>query len=88
MIAARSPKVSKLPRSILKQLVKRFETTHRYGYTFDHHVDWLKGKGYPVSRSLVHRFSQRLRELKAQKPDATDILALYLDEVERSRICL
>lgn len=88
MISAPSPKVSKLPRSILKQLVKRFETTHIHGYTFDHHVDWLKQKGYPVSRSQIHRFCKQLRELKASNPDTTDILELYLNEIERSKICL
>jgi Protein of unknown function (DUF3486) len=88
MIAAPAPKIAKLPRSILTKLVKRFETSHIHGYTFDHHAQWLKEKGYPISRSLIHRFCQQLRELKASNPDTTDILDLYLNEIERSKICL
>lgn len=87
-MSAPAPKIAKLPRPILRQLVKRFESAHIHNYTFDHHTDWLKEKGYPISRSIIHRFSQRLREIKASNPDGVDILAVYLDEIERSRICL
>jgi hypothetical protein len=88
MMQAAVPKIAKLPRAILKQLVKRFESAHLHGYTFDHHTDWLKEKGYPISRSQIHRFCQELRELKAATPDSKDVLALYLDKIERSKICL
>jgi len=88
MIAASVPQIAKLPRSILKQLVKRFETAHIHGYTFDHHTQWLKDKGYPISRSLIHRFCKELREVKAANPDSEDILALYLNGIEQSKICL
>jgi hypothetical protein len=88
MMSAAAPKIAKLPRPILKKLVNRFETAHLKGYTFDHHFEWLKLKGYPISRSLIHRFCQQLRELKALNPDSEDILALYLNEIERSKICL
>ncbi len=88
MMAAPAQKIARIPRPILKQLVKRFETSHIHGYTFDHHAQWLKEKGYPISRSIIHRFCQRLREIKASNPDSEDILALYLDEATRSKICL
>ncbi|MBD2179502.1 DUF3486 family protein [Pseudanabaena sp. FACHB-1998] len=89
MIAARQiARISKLPRPVLRQLVKRFEQSHRKQLIIDDHVDWLAGKGYTISRSSVHRFIKQLRIIKASNPDGTDILALYLDEVERSGMCL
>ncbi|AFY75490.1 Protein of unknown function (DUF3486) (plasmid) [Synechococcus sp. PCC 7502] len=88
MKTAPIPKVAKLPRPILNQLVKRFESSHLHGYTFENHAQWLKDKGYPISRSVIHRFCGQLREVKASNPDGTDILAVYLDKVEQSRICL
>jgi uncharacterized protein YpbB len=88
MKTAQIAKIAKLPRPILNQLVKRFQSSHLQGYTFDHHAQWLKDKGYPISRSQVHRFCQQLREVKASNPDGTDILAAYLDKLEQSKICL
>jgi hypothetical protein len=82
------PKITFVPRAILRQLVKRFETSHIHGYTFDDHANWMREKGYPISRSIIHRFCQELRRLKASNPDSKDVLALYLDEIERSKICL
>jgi hypothetical protein len=88
MMSAPAPKIAKLPRAILRQLVKRFESAHQHGYTFTDHADWLREKGYKISRSLIHRFCQQLRQLKASNPHTTDILDLYLNELERSKICL
>lgn len=88
MISACIPKVAKLPRPILKQLVKRFESSHVNGYTFSDHEAWLKDRGYPISRSQVHRFCLQLREIKASNPNGADVLAVYLDKVEQSKICL
>lgn len=88
MISGSIPKIAKIPRAILRQLVKRFEQSHQHGYTFDQHTQWLKEKGYPISRSQIHKFCERLRALKSSNPDTTDVLDLYLNEIERSKICL
>lgn len=88
MKLGRSATIPKLPRAILRQLVKRFEDSHKTGATFTDHANWLTEKGHPVARSLVHKFCQQLRELKASNPEGTDVLALYLDKLERSKICL
>lgn len=86
--AQKIPKIAKLPRAVLKQLVKRLESAHQHNFTFSDHADWLSGKGYKISTSQVHRFCQELKELKASNPDVEDILALYLDNLERARIYL
>jgi len=88
MMSAPIPKIAKLPRAILRQLVKRFESAHLHDYTFTDHADWLREKGYTISRSLIHRFCKELREVKAANPDSEDILALYLNGIEQSKICL
>jgi|GEM_PF-2609461 len=89
MIAARQiAKISKLPRPVLRQLVRRLESAHRKELTIDDHVAWLAEKGHTISRSAVHRFIKQLRIIKASNPDGADVLALYLDEVERSGMCL
>jgi hypothetical protein len=89
MIGTRQiPKIAKLPRQVLRQLVKRLESAHLHDYTFTDHETWLTEKGYKISRSQVHRFCQELKELKASNPDGEDILALYLNGLERSRIYL
>lgn len=82
------PKIAKLPRAVLNQLVKRLESAHLHDYTFTDHSVWLSKKGHKISRSQVHRFCQELKELKASNPDGEDILALYLNGVERARIYL
>lgn len=89
MIGARQiPKIAKLPRQVLRQLVKRLESAHLHDYTFTDHETWLTEKGYKISRTQVHRFCQQLKELKASNPDSEDVLALYLNGLERSRIYL
>ena len=82
------PKIAKLPRAVLKQLVKRLKSAHLHDYTFNDHADWLSGKSHKISGSQVHRFCQELKKLKASNPDGEDILALYLDNLERARIYL
>jgi hypothetical protein len=88
MIGGKSRTILKVPKPILRQLIRRFEESHKTRQTFTDHANWLEKKGYPVPRSIVHKFCQRLRELKAANPDSEDILDLYLDEAIRSKICL
>lgn len=87
MIAARVPQIARVPRPILNQLIERFETAHKTGETFTSHADWLKEKGYPIARSLVHKFCQKLRSLKAANPNQ-DVLDVYLNQIEQSKRCL
>lgn len=79
------PKIAKVPITILKKLVKRFEESHKTGQTFTDHANWLLEKGCKTSKLEIHRFCQQLRELKAANPDTVDILQLYLDKIEREK---
>jgi len=82
------PMVSQLPRPILDELVNRFLRSHLEAWTFDDHVVWLKQKGHQISRSIIHRFCQDLRKIKFENPDGADIVSIYLDRVNQSKMIL
>jgi len=79
------PKMAKLPRDVLDELVERFKKSHLESWTFDDHTAWLRQKGHPIPRAIIHKFCQDLRKIKFENPDGADIVGIYLQRVAESK---
>jgi len=76
--------IRKLSKTDLSELHQRLRDT--WYSDVDDHTAWLKGKGYDISRSSLHRYMLRLRETdKESGSEQAAIAASRADSKQRKR---